>query len=451
MMGAMLLTFESACTYTSTHLVLRPHIRRTLQQPVCIADEDWRRRSPGQQTNFVEQSTAEFKRPYGTGRTAGSGASRMQPAPGARDFQPPAGYGDESPMPGREREYREREYRGFKGRGRGGRGGQGGRGGRGGPYRPSPIDEQRRRVSPGLQNNFYDLPSSDFKRPVGMDGGGDRLEPAGRPPAAGAREGSFRRGDRPPGEPPMPRSERRTERESGAASRAPDPMGGRSPGPLDPWRGFDDFRPSPSDAERQFRSPVGAARQFRSPSQSNFADLPTAEFKRPYGVPRGAPPQAPFIDDLSFLYGAAAGAGVLSNAIVWLSLYSLASTGVGLAHGSHHELAGAVEGASFVGVFALIALSTATKAKKGYDLPAGTCACTAYACTAYACLVYTTKASKGYDLPAGPLSSTLTLLTLTLLPSYPHPPTLTLLPSPSSTPFTHHAACKRAPRMRPRC
>eukprot|EP00618_Florenciella_parvula_P026482 CAMPEP_0119529154 /NCGR_PEP_ID=MMETSP1344-20130328/43203_1 /TAXON_ID=236787 /ORGANISM="Florenciella parvula, Strain CCMP2471" /LENGTH=200 /DNA_ID=CAMNT_0007568711 /DNA_START=115 /DNA_END=712 /DNA_ORIENTATION=- len=39
------------------------------------------------------------------------------------------------------------------------------------------IDDDRRNRSPGLQNNFYDKPTSDFKRPYGSGGGGGDTGP----------------------------------------------------------------------------------------------------------------------------------------------------------------------------------------------------------------------------------------------------------------------------------
>eukprot|EP00966_Prymnesium_polylepis_P198495 4600007-Prymnesium_polylepis.1 len=43
-----------------------------------------------------------------------------------------------------------------------------------GPVHTPPIDAERRSRSPGLHNNFYDVPTADFKRPHGM--------PTGAPP-----------------------------------------------------------------------------------------------------------------------------------------------------------------------------------------------------------------------------------------------------------------------------
>eukprot|EP00966_Prymnesium_polylepis_P008460 195067-Prymnesium_polylepis.1 len=44
------------------------------------------------------------------------------------------------------------------------------------------IDEERRTRSPGLQNNFYDVPMDDFRRPHPMAGAS--APPAPVPPAA---------------------------------------------------------------------------------------------------------------------------------------------------------------------------------------------------------------------------------------------------------------------------
>ena len=62
-------------------------------------------------------------------------------------------------MPGREREYEANKS-------------QGGVDGMGGPaHVPPPIDAERRSRSPGLNKNFYDVSTSDFKRPYGFGRG----------------------------------------------------------------------------------------------------------------------------------------------------------------------------------------------------------------------------------------------------------------------------------------
>ena len=74
-----------------------------------------------------------------------------------------AGYGAESPMPGRER-----EYEAYKAQG--GADAAGGGGGGGGGAKPLAIDEERQSRSQGIANNFYDVPSDDFRRPHGTRG-----------------------------------------------------------------------------------------------------------------------------------------------------------------------------------------------------------------------------------------------------------------------------------------
>ena len=84
-------------------------------------DEERRSRSPGLQNNFYEISTADFKRPHGTGRAppppsdgspdaASAGAPPAPSPPPAAPIDPKTGralysVGEETPMPGREREY----------------------------------------------------------------------------------------------------------------------------------------------------------------------------------------------------------------------------------------------------------------------------------------------------------------------------------------------------------
>eukprot|EP00966_Prymnesium_polylepis_P311347 7193304-Prymnesium_polylepis.1 len=98
-------------------------------------------------------------------RAAEAGKAALSPAP----FTPPPSertnkdgygfnveeYGAEMPAPGREEEYAAYVARA----------------GGGGANVPPPIDSDRRSRSPGLQNNFYDGSTADFKRPHGMAGG----------------------------------------------------------------------------------------------------------------------------------------------------------------------------------------------------------------------------------------------------------------------------------------
>jgi len=111
-------------------------------------------------------STADFKRPHGIARGAAPPApAAASPAAGAglsnEVFDPSdqSGYGEESPMPGREKEYYARKAEAAKpaaetalppARGKA-------------PH----IDSDRRDRSPGLQNNFFDTSTADFKRPHG--------------------------------------------------------------------------------------------------------------------------------------------------------------------------------------------------------------------------------------------------------------------------------------------
>ena len=114
-------------------------------------DAERRNRSPGISSNFYDVAQADFKRPYGMGAGATLGAPEAPPA-----GQAPAEFGAESPMPGREE-----EYKAFKDRqasnpiaGRA-------------ASPPPPIDADRKKRSPGISNNFYDRSQADFKRPFG--------------------------------------------------------------------------------------------------------------------------------------------------------------------------------------------------------------------------------------------------------------------------------------------
>ena len=50
-----------------------------------------------------------------------------------------------------------------------------------------PIDDTRRKKSPGIQNNFYDTDVADFKRPYGF-GRAPKPPPAAEPPSAASPE-----------------------------------------------------------------------------------------------------------------------------------------------------------------------------------------------------------------------------------------------------------------------
>ena len=143
-------------------------------------DEERRSRSPGMAKNFYDIPTSDFKTPYGM--PAGSGA----PAPMEEEPQmPQVEFGAQSAAPGREAEYeaynrrpnsppplgdgspiagREQEQASAPMKG-------------GLPYAPPPIDTERRNRSPGLQHNFYDVSTADFKTPYG-------IPPSTAPPAA---------------------------------------------------------------------------------------------------------------------------------------------------------------------------------------------------------------------------------------------------------------------------
>ena len=153
-------------------------------------------RSPGLQNNFYKVASSDFRRAYG-----GDAAPPPSDAPygggaGVSGFdspaQPPAGYGAESPLPGREG-----EYEAFRA--------QGGVAGAGRAFVPPPIGEERQGRSPGLQNNFYEVASSDFRRAYGGDAA---PPPSDAPYGAGAGEYSAGSPAQPPAgygaEIPMP-------------------------------------------------------------------------------------------------------------------------------------------------------------------------------------------------------------------------------------------------------
>ena len=208
-------------------------------------DAERQSRSPGLQNNFYDTATADFKRPYGSppvgpdvppAAGAGAGPASGFPNGGAPPPMPP--FGQESPMPGREKEYEaymdqnagQPSYA---------------------PAPPPPIDAERQSRSPGLQNNFYDTATADFKRPYGAPPVGPDSSPEMPMPGAEQAYEDFMDQDQNAGQP----------------SYAPAP-------------------PPPIDAERQSRSPG---------LQNNFYDTATADFKRPYGAPPAGPEASPTV------------------------------------------------------------------------------------------------------------------------------------------------------------
>ena len=233
----------------------------SMQSPNPPIDGDRRSRSPGLQNNFYDVPTSDFKRPFGSGpappdEAMASSASYEDVSNGDGGYPAPAAFGAESSMPGREQQYRPQAS------GLGGMGGTGDGYAEGG-YSGASIDEERRRRSPGLQKNFYDTPTSDFKRPYG----GRSASPAS--PARSNQVGSAYR--------------------TGIA-----PLGGGASGGADFWYGF------------------GAA------------------------------------------------AGLVANAVVAVSLYDVASTGDGLPHGPWNLVEG-LEVISFVVVAVIIGAAALSK------------------------------------------------------------------------------------------
>ena len=190
------------------------------------------------------------------------------PEPAAsQEFQ----YGAESPMPGREKEYADFQASG----GAEAAAAQA-------PYRPPPpIDSERRNKSPGISNNFYDTPTTDFKRPYGT-GRAAASAPAPGPgpgPAAGPSMGGgmpygpgpgFAPGPTPAPAPTMPGSDFGAE--SPMPGREKEWNANRGTGQTGMSAGG---RPPPVDPERRSKSPG---------IQYNFYDMPQSDFKKPWGT-----------------------------------------------------------------------------------------------------------------------------------------------------------------------
>jgi hypothetical protein len=129
---------------------------------------------------------------------------------------------------------------------------------------PPPIDERRRSRSPGLQNNFYDTSTTDFKQPYGT-GNGATSPPATEVSSNAGSAGPVQIGE----EAPMPGREEEYTAFKAQEAAAP-------PGPP--------FVPPPIDDTRRNKSPG---------IQNNFYDTDVADFKRPYGFGRGPAPPPP--------------------------------------------------------------------------------------------------------------------------------------------------------------
>ena len=104
----------------------------------------------------ADESKADAKKAWLSKRDQSSMKGKAGPAAGNSKKKPLYEVGEEAPAPGREK-----EYEAFKQ--------DAAAACAGGPsFVPPPIDSDRRSRSPGLQRNFYDVPTSDFKRPHGM-------------------------------------------------------------------------------------------------------------------------------------------------------------------------------------------------------------------------------------------------------------------------------------------
>ena len=174
---------------------------------------------------------------------------------------------------------------------------------RGGP----PLDADRKMRSPGMQHNFYETSTADFKRPYGAPPGA----PVGPGPDAGPYVG---------GSPP-PSAAERAKKASAAEARVAAVATGAAAakekglrranslyevGEETPMPGrekeYEAYMQAytgnlPNAGGEGTSSPLPAVdedRRNRSPGlQQNFYETSTADFKRPYGAPRGAAPQPP--------------------------------------------------------------------------------------------------------------------------------------------------------------
>jgi hypothetical protein len=105
-------------------------------------------------------------------------------------------------------------------------------------FAPPQVEEERRRRSPGLQNNFYDISNADFRKPFDASAGARSMGSAAQSPAGAADS--------------APQSDAVSKAEADTTNDAPPPQ-------------------------------VGEARRARSPGlQNNFYDVSNSDFKKPY-------------------------------------------------------------------------------------------------------------------------------------------------------------------------
>ena len=175
------------------------------------------------------------------------------------------------------------------------------------PRNGPPLDADRKMRSPGMQHNFYETSTADFKRPYGAPPGA----PVGPGPDAGPYVG---------GSPP-PSAAERAKKASAAEARVAavatgaaaakekglrranslyevgeeTPMPGREKEYEAYMQAYTGNLPNAGgEGTSSPRPAVDEDRRNRSPGlQQNFYETSTADFKRPYGAPRGAAPPPP--------------------------------------------------------------------------------------------------------------------------------------------------------------
>merc|ERR1719353_2127470 len=153
------------------------------------------------------------------------------------------GYGvpsAETPMPGREKEYEAYQQQ------------VGAMGAAGPAPEIPPIDADRRNRAPGLQNNFYDRSTADFKRPHGMPQSASAPPPSA-PPASGMPGSNAGPATRvgfgaPSAETPMPGREKEYQAYQQQVGAYQEQVGAAGAGAAAP-------APPPIDADRRNRSP----------------------------------------------------------------------------------------------------------------------------------------------------------------------------------------------------
>ena len=147
-------------------------------------DDERRGRSPGIQHNFYDIPTADFKKPHtwAKGGHSWTNTAKPQSAPGAPVQDEEASWNHDAWFQSQQAQAEAQQQAAAAAAAPG-------------PARAKPaIDDERQRRSPGIEHNFYDIPTADFKKPHTWAKGGhswvdnSKPKPASQPASAPSRQ-----------------------------------------------------------------------------------------------------------------------------------------------------------------------------------------------------------------------------------------------------------------------